>query len=296
MNDPSVQLAVFGDVHGHLRLMFQLCRHWQLTHGVHLDGILQCGDLGFFPDLGTIDRATRRFSNRDPEELGFAYFFRLPEPAEQDPLLERTLMGDPADLNTVDCPVIFCHGNHADFQVLDRITCGAALASVDAFQRIHLLRSGEVTELAGVRIAALGGMPERDRPPERQVLSTIVSETAAGRLRRKQFDVLLSHGAPQGVGGPRGPWGSELAREVIELSQPAYNFFAHHRDAIPPGRIAGTECYWLDDVNFQKRDFKGPPRAGCMGVLTWTSPDRHQFTVIEEPWFEQVTGENWLDL
>jgi hypothetical protein len=32
--------AVFGDTHGHLRLMFRLCRLWQIQHRVFLDGIL----------------------------------------------------------------------------------------------------------------------------------------------------------------------------------------------------------------------------------------------------------------
>ena len=39
---------------------------WQLRHKRHLDGILQCGDLGYFPDLSRIDDATRRFADEDP--------------------------------------------------------------------------------------------------------------------------------------------------------------------------------------------------------------------------------------
>jgi len=62
-------VAVFGDVHGHLRLMFQLCRLWQKEHKIHLDGVLQCGDIGFFPDISRVDSATRQYAKRDPEEL-----------------------------------------------------------------------------------------------------------------------------------------------------------------------------------------------------------------------------------
>ncbi len=61
MDPRPVNLAVFRDTHGHLRLMFPLCRHCQLNHGPHLDVTLQRGDLGFYPDLGMDDKATRRF-------------------------------------------------------------------------------------------------------------------------------------------------------------------------------------------------------------------------------------------
>lgn len=73
---PVRRLAVFGDLHGHVRLMYQLCRLWQMNHGVKLDGILQCGDLGFYPDPKAIDKATQRYASRDPEELGFGYVAR----------------------------------------------------------------------------------------------------------------------------------------------------------------------------------------------------------------------------
>ncbi|MFW6114397.1 MAG: hypothetical protein ACOC7K_01510 [bacterium] len=98
MNSLRRHFAIFGDAHGHLRLMFQLCRHWQLNTQTKLDGALICGDLGFFPDLTRLDKATRKYIERDPEEAGFAFYFRQPLPAEQDPQLDRTLHGAPDDL------------------------------------------------------------------------------------------------------------------------------------------------------------------------------------------------------
>ena len=71
-------VVVVGDTHGHLRLMFQLCRLWQLCHDQRLDAVLQCGDLGFFPYPGTVDGATRRYSRHDPEELAFSKYFESP--------------------------------------------------------------------------------------------------------------------------------------------------------------------------------------------------------------------------
>jgi hypothetical protein len=289
-------IAVCGDAHGHLRLMFQLCRLWQLDHGVHLDGILQCGDLGFYPDLSRLDRATRNYAKRDPEELGFAEYLALPKPLKRDKLLAQTLNGDPDDLNTVRCPVIFCHGNHEDFELLAQTTSNAPLAFVDVFQRIYYLRSGEVTELAGLRIAALGGAPEVEAKELSPPLGKYVSPQAANRLQRQDFDVLLSHGSPIGIGGQSDQWGSSLIREVVHLASPAYHFYAHHAQPIAPAKIGRTSCTWFNDVNFQRGRhgrFYGQVEFGCMGVLTWRGPDDHDLAVIDEPWFRQLTANTW---
>lgn len=151
MSEPStknpIRIAVFGDTHGHLRLMFQLCRLWQLDNGVHLDAVLQCGDLGFFPTLGNIDKATRSFAQRDPEELAFARFFAQPLPLEEDALLNRTLLGAPDDLNTVRCPVLWCEGNHEDFEALRELVGTRALVPVDAFGVFHYLQPGRIAEV-----------------------------------------------------------------------------------------------------------------------------------------------------
>lgn len=290
-----VYLAIFGDVHGHLRLMFQLCRHWQLNSGIHLDGILVCGDLGFFPNVEQLDKATRRYVDRDPEELGFAHYFMLPSPLRQDPQLERTLCGDPNDLNTVRCRVVFCHGNHEDFEALQAITRGSVFSPVDFFKRVYYLRSGEVTQIRGVRVGALGGAPEEDDTVDAPVLSPVVSARAARRLRQKSFDILISHSGPHGV---EGCVGSRLLAEVITHCQPAYNFYGHYIHFVPPMTIGRTQCFWHADVNFQrvKGAFVGPPEPGCMAVLCWRGTHDHDYSTVDAPWFREITARTWRHL
>jgi hypothetical protein len=257
-----------------------------------LDGILQCGDLGYFPNLARLDRATRQHAERDPEELGFAYYFRPPQPPECDPQLARTLNGDPDDLNTVRCPVICCHGNHEDFEELEKVTGGAALAPVDSVGRIHLLRSGEVTELAGLRIAALGGGPEHPDTLDAPFFGSLVSAHAARRLRRQTFDVVLAHGSPHGVAPC---WGSRLLAELITQCQPSYAFYAHHERYIRPATIGRTRCLWHAGVSFQRVNHQwiGPPEPGCMAILRWTDSNSHEHTVVDGSWFQGITGITW---
>src|SRR5687767_6471805 len=61
---------VFGDLHGRVLPAFRLALAWQREHGERLDGLLQVGDLGWFPDATRLDKATKRHAERDPLELG----------------------------------------------------------------------------------------------------------------------------------------------------------------------------------------------------------------------------------
>lgn len=295
MGSKTSHLAVFGDPHGHFRLMFELCRRWQLANGVHLDGIFVCGDIGYFPDISKLDKATKRFAERDPEELGIAEFFRLPQPLSNDPLLEETLLGPPDELATVRCDVKCCHGNHEDFDELAKVTGNSALASIDFFDRLYLLRSGEVTEFAGIKVGALGGAPETE-DSEDELLGKNVSRRGAHRLKKQSIDILLTHGSPIAIGGESEQWGSVLIRDVIETCQPAYNFFGHHRSPIAPANIHRTQCIWFNDVNFQpvrSQKHLGPLEPGCMGILKWTDQEKHTLQVIDDRWFCALTGANW---
>ena len=297
MTSSIKHIAIFGDVHGHLRLMFQLCRLWQKRHGRKIDVILQCGDLGFFPELANVDHATRRYARRDPEELAFSQFFKLPVPPENDKLLERTLKGSPRDINTVDCPVIWCHGNHEDFKELEVITENKVLAPVDAFGRLKLLRSGYVTEIAGTRIAAVGGAPETEKYDDYNSPWSCVSEKACVNLLDQSFDILLTHGSPNGIEGLNNECGSELLRVVIEECQPAYHFYSHHKRCIPPAKIGRTKCHWINDVKFQRKKNQDDTFAylekGCMCLLTWNGLEDHSFGTLTGSWIDDITSSNW---
>lgn len=298
MGSAEKYIAVFGDTHGHLRLMFQLCRLWQRHAGRHLDGILQCGDLGFFPDTTRLDKATKKFARNDQEELGFAEYFALPAPVQSDSVLDATLNGDPDSLETVRAPVVFCHGNHEDFSALEAVTCGAVLSSVDVFERLYFLRSGETADVAGICVGAIGGAPESDRCGD-EITGKYVSKRAINRLRKAEFDVLMTHGGPRGAGGETDQWGSQWIRELIDLKQPAFHVYGHHSTRIASAAIGQTTSIWLNDTNFRKTReglYNGPVEHGCMAVLRWRDRQDSSLEVINTRWFRQVTGATWRHL
>ncbi len=240
-----------------------------------------------------MDKATKEYIKRDPEELGFALYMEPQASQEKyrDRKLEETLCGDPDSLETVRCPAIFCHGNHEDFQALADRVGNQKSAPVDFFRRIYYLQSGQITELAGLRIAALGGAKEREDSPAGQPISPYVDPMAAEQLLAEKFDVLLTHCGPFGATLE----GSELIQVLIELCQPSYQFYGHHMHPIPPYQIGKTRCYWHADVNFQREHgaYVGSPEPGCMAVLRWNGPEDHQYEVIDAQWFRAITGRTW---
>ena len=71
-----IRLALFADIHGKFLLPFKLAHHYQQTTGRSIDLIVQCGDMGAFPDKSRMDKATLRHAARDRDELGFMDNFR----------------------------------------------------------------------------------------------------------------------------------------------------------------------------------------------------------------------------
>jgi Icc-related predicted phosphoesterase len=290
-------IAIFGDTHGHIRLMLLLCRLWQENNNSKLDAILQCGDIGFFPDPERMDRATKKFAKRDPEELGFWRYFAKPSPQEEDPR-SRNILCDPSDkIETVSCPIIMCHGNHEDFESLNECLGDEDLTPIDYYNRLLFLKSGKIANVAGIRVAAVGGAPEKPDEQNAPSLGPRVSASACNELKDQQIDVLITHGGPIGIGGETNEWGSRHLRSLINATQPCYHFFAHHGEKIERTSIGRTCCVWHNDTSFTRNSQNEPTgivHPGAMSVLHWKDKDNHTLETIAAPWYNSITGTTWL--
>src|SRR5690349_12719121 len=78
---------IFGDLHGRVLPAFVLARAWQRDFGEPLAGLLQVGDLGYFPLSSRLDKATKRHAERDALELGAQLVVR--PSVEADALFEQ---------------------------------------------------------------------------------------------------------------------------------------------------------------------------------------------------------------
>src|SRR5262245_23200046 len=106
---PPTVFLVFGDLHGRILPAFRFASYWSARSGIDVAGFLQVGDLGYFPDISRMDKATIRHAKDDLLELGALYV------ATRTDLADR-VFDDPL------CPqgLWFTAGNHEDFDELER--------------------------------------------------------------------------------------------------------------------------------------------------------------------------------
>jgi hypothetical protein len=265
---------VFGDLHGRVLPALRLAQAWSREHGVTLDGLLQVGDLGDFPD-----GAARRREGGDALEDGMRLVVR--RSAEAD----AVFAGE-------SCPaaLYFTAGNHEDCgrlkQLGRRAGRGADSFAVDAYGRLRCLRDGHVATLAGgLRVGALWGIDGRTRR----------SIPAGGHLRARRaaalagehFDVLLSHDSP--ADAVLAGSGSEEVGAVIRGARPALAFFGHYHRAGRQvrGDFGTTRVYHLSHLELRSR-----AEEGSVGALTWDG-GAGEFTYLDPAWLRTVTRHNW---
>ena len=279
---PSTFL-VFGDLHGRVLPALRLAAVWAKEHGRPLAGVLQVGDLGYFPDPSRLDKATLRHAANDPLELGVLDIVHSSELAD-------SVFDDP------DCPpgLWFTAGNHEDFDELERLAGSSGRQSdfvVDHYGRVRGIKDGRVATVGGVRVGAVWGVDgegtnRRTNLPRRGY----IRQRAADELLATPFDVLLCHDAPKDA--MRSGYGSEVLSALIGMAQPAFAFFGHYKGdgAKAIADFGPTEVYHMAGFELHQRD--GTPEPGSVGVLTWAD-GRGVFEYLERDWLKTFTRHNW---
>jgi hypothetical protein len=276
---PPTTYLVFGDLHGRVLPAFRLAAAWAREHDATLAGLLQVGDLGYFPDPARYDEATARFAERDTLEAGVRLVAR--PSAEAD-----AAFADP------HCPeaMWFTAGNHEDYELLQEWERGAGPGAdsfaVDVYGKLRCIRDGRVAGLpGGPRVGALWGIDpdaRRREPPGGRIRAR-----RATALGAAGFDVLLTHDSPRDAVVPGG--GSEAIAAVIRSARPAFAFFGHYH---PTGRqvegdFGDTRVYHLGHLELRSRG-----EAGSVGVLTWDG-GACDFAYVDPAWLRTVTRHNW---
>jgi hypothetical protein len=295
---------VFGDLHGRILPAFRFASYWSRQHDQPLSGLLQVGDLGFFPDISRLDKATLRHAEDDPLELGSV------DVITRNDLADRTFDDDPA------CPpgLWFTAGNHEDFHQLEHLaqcTGNNPDFPVDAYGRVWGVKDGAVVPLpkptarwdsptdlnstapepSPLRIGAIWGVDGSGANSRRKLPPRgYIDEAAVHRLAWEQFDVLLSHDAP--FEGKRVGYGSRLLSALIEQTSPRFAFFGHYsgEGSRSLADFGPTEVYHLAGFEMRTRD--GRPESGSVGVLQnagsgWT------FDFVPDEVLKPFTRHNW---
>lgn len=281
---PTRTYLIFGDLHGRILHAFKLAIVWAREHETPVDGLLQVGDLGYFPDLTNLDKATVRHAKDDPTELG-AQDIISPNP------LADEIFNDP------DCPpgLWFTAGNHEDHDALVALSEGSGRQPdfvVDAYGMIRCIKDGRIVGLNDiVKVGALWGV-DGENPTRRKKLCehAYIRQRSADDLLNEPFDVLLTHDAP--MDAKRIGYGSECVRALIGLAQPAFAFFGHYhgKGSRIDGEFGRTEVYHLSGMELHGRD--GCAEPGSVGALSYDD-DGIRFQFLDEDWLRTFTRHNW---
>lgn len=271
MIEDKITIAVLGDLHGHINLALSILKKWEIENKTNLDSILQVGDLGYFPDISKLDRATLKFAKEDPEELGFQDFLQETDASR------RHFYGEETKLNS---DLVFIAGNHDDQDKLRELESSARHfpVPVDYYGKILYLPAGEIYEInkgkLKIKVSGLGRISGN---------SQNYNFTNADLRKVKSLsniDILLTHEPQSGIFNERG---SEEVREVLQSLNPDYHFCGHIHQGQELEQLGKTKSYILDQVGFRKRH---KLNEKCVGILT-IEKDKSAFKFIDELWLKE---------
>ncbi len=270
---------VFGDLHGRILPAFRLATVWAKEHDCSITGLLQVGDLGYFPDVSRLDKATRRHAADDPLELGA---LSVTEPSkEADAIFAE---------EGVPTALWFTAGNHEDYDALHSLAHGDEF-TVDAYCRVWCIRNGHVAHLPGnLRVGALWGIDGQAPVRRRHAPShCLIQADSAIRLACSTFDILLTHDSPLDAIIPNG--GSQEILDIIQAARPAFAFFGHYkgRGRQIEGDFGRTRVYHL--AGLELRECGHHAEEGCVGILRWDGATG-SFEYVDPPWLSTFSRYN----
>jgi predicted phosphohydrolase len=295
----QLNFAVFGDIHGRIALMYTLAILWQQEAGIELDGLLQVGDLGAFPDLSKLDEATKKHAQKDTDELGFQDFYvATPE--------SKFYLEHPQAPTTY-----FVRGNHEDFDYLGGFSKPAA---IDPWGKILFIPDEQIvdvgTEDRVVKIGAFGGIASRQERAARgksardkyrkaqkisnselRFFSKQTIESISADLQH--LDILMTHAGSQ---SPDLPTGSIFLEQLIAQLQPRVHLFGHHHQVIyRQNDVTNSLSVGLEHLEF---DRQGKLKQGSWGILS-IAPDLYSFSFISPnifPLWNKIDRHNYRSL
>ncbi|SUO94811.1 metallophosphoesterase [Suttonella ornithocola] len=259
-----IRVAIFADIHGKILLPFKLVNYYQQITGNKIDWILQCGDIGAFPDKSRLDKATLRHAKSAPEELGFLHDFTVYKPYIAD------------FLKHLNIQMLCVRGNHEDHDFLDKLEIQAiaqqqSTFSIDVYQKVLVCRSGiPITlqkldeQLSILPVGRIGDRKARThstfiQPYERQAIETFAQT-------HSECDILLSH--DKDSESQRG-YGSIELYHLLNQVEFSYHFYGHTGEPFSQTLSFNgiTQSVKVKELEFNAQ---GKLEEGCMIILEKT--------------------------
>ena len=282
-----MNVVIFADLHGRILLCLKLVARLQKELNLEVDYILQCGDMGIFPVINKLDKATIRHSLKDDSELGFNKYFINPHQEVLKVLQE------------LSCEIVCVRGNHEDHAFLDKLEQASKETrfSVDCYQKIFVCKSGHLQVLQKgderLNVVGIGRIGSRVKGNDDRVIQE-GEKRQINKLAKSvdSVDLLISHDSPKGFYNPE--YGMAELNWVLDNKRPSFHFFGHVGGPFEERKInAFTTCYKLAELEWKHQNSLPP---GCIVLLQWHSKDQNKISIIREPWLKEYTKEAWMYL
>jgi predicted phosphodiesterase len=277
-------IAIFGDLHGKILLAFKLCQRWQKEHKENLDFILQAGDLGVWPDIVKLDKATARHIEADENELGFIDFANGSETLDSTFLNKDFVLPD----------LYFITGNHEDFDFLN--SCADkrhASVPIDAYHKINYIANGKVftytKEKEKIIVGALGGVDRStiERPERKHPDAYFTDKEIQELSLHREINILLTHHGSI----TKKEIFSEKIQALRNSTRPQYHFYGHLHKEESIQKEGNTFLVQLNLLGFRRNS--GILTKQAFGVLDWHDKKNHKFEFVSDEWVKEYTKYTW---
>lgn len=279
-----MKVAIFSDIHGKLLLPFKLVDLYQKETGNKIDFILQCGDMGAYPDIEKLDKATLKHAQYDRDELGFHDDFTT---ANKDIKVF---------LDELNIPMLCVRGNHEDHDFLDKLESEqfqTGLFPIDAYEKVYVCKSGLKQELrAGDEVltfVGIGRIGDRKGRTEKRFIQEYERKEIKKLLKTKDtFDVLITHDKDDS--SERG-YGMAEIRQVLDNVIFHYHFYGHTGEPFKQETDVNgiTQTIKVKELEFNQ---SGVLEDGCMIILTKEN-EALSIETVDRKLTNRLTKYNW---
>lgn len=279
-----MRVAIFSDIHGKIFLPFKLAALYQKDTRRKLDAILQCGDLGAYPAIEKLDKATIKHAQYDRDELGFHDEFTKADPSIQ------------AFLDELGLDMICVRGNHEDHDFLDELekNSTASRFAIDVYKRVWICQTGLVQELKvgdeTLRFAGIGRIGDRKGRSEKRFIQDYERDRLKQLYKAKDdFDVLITHDKG---GVLASDYGMPEIRELLDRVIFHWHFYGHTGE---PFKEEADDNGITRSVKVKELEFdeNGVLPEGCMLILEKTGEGQFDLEVISRQLTNKLSKHNW---
>lgn len=279
-----MKIALFSDIHGKILLPFKLVDLYQKETGCKIDFILQCGDMGAYPALENLDKATIKHAQYDRDELGFHDDFTKINQEIQ------------SFLDGLNINMICVRGNHEDHDFLDRLekeNSQNPLFPIDVYERVFVCKSGLKQELKTenevLNFVGIGRIGDRKGRSENRFIQDYERKEIRKLLKTKDiFDILITHDKDDS--SQRG-YGMAEIREVLDHVIFHYHFYGHTGEPFKEETDLNgiTQSIKIKELEFNE---SGILEKGCMLILTKENGELN-IEVVDQKFTNKMTKFNW---